>query len=169
MRTDYINKDIIGHILASLTYENQLICRVSLETGLRVGDVLRLKSDFLLKEKFTIKEEKTGKPRNVWFSKSLREELLKIAGKIYVFEHRTDGRKHKTRQAVFKDLKRSAFLFRVKENVAPHTLRKIYAVDQYNRSGKNIKKVQKLLNHSSEAVTYLYAMADQINKKKGAV
>lgn len=66
---------------------------------------------------------------------------------------------------MFKDLKRVAKLFGVKENLAPHSLRKIYAVEEYQKYG-NLKRVQKLLNHSSEAITQLYAFANVIDKRK---
>ena len=82
-----------------------------------------------------------------------------------MFEGRLDGRKHRTRQAVFKDIKRAAAAFGLKRNVAPHSLRKIYAVDEFEKTG-NLKKVQKLLNHSDEAVTILYAMANVIGNRK---
>ena len=95
----------------------------------------------------------------------MRDDLLKIAGRYYCFEHRINPKKHRTRQAVFKDLRRSAKAFRVSAHVSTHSLRKIYAVDYFKRNG-NLKKVQKLLNHSSEAVTMLYAMADKIKSPK---
>ena len=84
---------------------------------------------------------------------------------VAVFEGRCNGKNHRTRQAVFKDLKRVAKLFGIKENVAPHSLRKIYAVEEYAKHG-NLKRVQKLLNHSSEAVTQIYAFANVIDKRK---
>lgn len=166
VRTDWVNTDIIGHILASLTYENELACRLSLATGLRIGDCLALKTERLLKgNRFVVKEEKTGKGRRVYIPNKLYAELLKNAGRFYVFENRCDVKKHRTRQAVFKDIKRSADLFRVKENVAPHTMRKCFAVEFYKQNN-SMKKVKELLNHSSEAITTIYAMADVITKKK---
>lgn len=163
MRTQWLPKGEIEHILAALMPENRLACEVSLRTGLRIGDVLRLKTD-QIKNRFTIREEKTGKTRSVFLCESLLHRLLKNAGKIYVFPHRTDGKRHRTRQAVYKDLKRAAVLFRCNELIAPHSLRKIYAVEAFKRFG-NIDKVRKLLNHSSEAVTYIYAMADHLTKR----
>jgi site-specific recombinase XerD len=65
---------------------------------------------------------------------------------------------------VYKDIKRAARAFRVEVNVAPHSARKIYAVNEYKKD-MDIKKVQKLLNHSDEAVTLLYCMADQITER----
>lgn len=42
----------------------------------------------------------------------------------------------------------------------------MYAVDEFEKSGGNLKRVQRLLNHSDEAVTMLYAMANIVKKRK---
>lgn len=166
MRTEWIPKGEMVHILASLYPENRLACEVSLATGLRINDVLALTPQKVRKQRFTIREEKTGKTRLVRLPSELVKRCLACSGQHYIFEGRLDGRKHRTRQAVFKDLKRASANFNVKKNVAPHSLRKIYAVDEFEKSGCNIKRVQKLLNHESEAVTLLYAMANCIGKRK---
>ncbi len=165
MRTDYINRDCMGLLLTALMPQNRLALEVSMATGLRIDDVLALKSAHL-SQRMTIREQKTGKNRRVYFPLSLYHQMLSFAGRFFVFEGRNDSRKHRTRQAVFKDLKRVSRLYRLDgrrlaENIAPHTARKIYAVEQY-RKGKSLQKVQRLLNHSSEAVTLLYAMADDL-------
>lgn len=166
MRTDYIKPDVIKSLLDALTYENRLALVVSLTTGLRISDVLNLRTSDL-NERMTIREIKTGKNRTLRLSPRLLDELISISGKIYVFENRLDYRKHRTRQAVFKDLKRAAKLFRLpaKINVSPHSARKIYAVTEYKRTA-DLRRVKELLNHSSEAVTFLYAMADELTAKK---
>lgn len=78
-----------------------------------------------------------------------------------------DWRKHRTRQAVYKDIKRAARLFRLPAQlqVSPHTARKVYAVAAYQTSG-SLKRVQALLQHSDEAVTMLYAMADELTARR---
>ena len=43
-QADWASGDIMGHILAALTLENRLAVTVSLVTGLRIGDVLNLRS-----------------------------------------------------------------------------------------------------------------------------
>ncbi len=172
IRADYVTESVLETILVALTPENRLAIITSLTTGLRIGDVLSLKTECLKKERFTIKEEKTGKSRRVRLSSELRDSLLKQAGRYYVFEHRLDPKEHRTRQAVNKDLKRACELFRVKGvNISPHTARKIFGVKQYKRTG-SLKSVQELFNHSSEAVTQIYAIADEItnrNKKRRLV
>jgi integrase len=169
MRSEWIPKGEMQHILAALYPINRLACEVSLSTGLRINDVLALTPQKVRKQRFTIREEKTGKTRLVRLPNELVKRCLACSGQHYVFEGRLDGRKHRTRQAVFKDLKRAAAAFNIKKNVTPHSLRKVYAVEEFEKSGCNLKKVQKLLNHDSEAVTMLYAMANVISKRKNFV
>lgn len=147
--------------------ENRLAILVSIATGLRIDDVLHLRTACLDKERFTIKEMKTGKSRRIYLPKQIRDDLRSISGRWYIFESRTDPTKCRTRQAVYKDIKRAQTLFRgtAKLQISPHTARKIYAVNQYRKTG-NIEKVQELLNHSSEAVTMIYALADEITERE---
>ena len=166
MRSEWTPKGEILHILASLSPQNRLACEISLATGLRINDVLSLKTEKLKNQRFTVREEKTGKTKNIRLSKDLYDRCLACSGVHYVFEGRLNGRVHRTRQAVFKDLKKSARLFKVGANISPHSLRKIYAVEEYEKSGGNLKKVKALLNHENEAVTILYAMANELNRKK---
>lgn len=164
MRSQWVSTDILEHILAALMPENRLACEISLATGLRIGDVLRLKPEQVRpdRSRFTIKEEKTGKNRTCYLPLELRERAYDNSGRYWVFEHRTNPLKRRTRQAIFKDLRRAAKAFRVREHVSPHSLRKAFAVEYFNKCGGNLKKVQHLLNHSNEAVTMIYAMANVI-------
>lgn len=165
MTSDYIARQEFEHILAALMPPNRLAVRVSLSTGLRIGDVLSIKTAKLA-QRMTVRESKTGKNHRVRFPKELYEEMTANAGKYYVFEHRTNEEKHRTRSAVYKDIKRAAELFRLSNlQVSPHTARKIYAVDKYKESG-SIAKVKELLQHSNEAVTILYAMSDQLTERR---
>ena len=144
-------------MLQLLTPENRLVLRVSLHTGLRLGDVLRLRSE-QLKPHFWVTEQKTGKRRQVGLPGPLLSDLRKAAGKTWVFPGR-DGAKPRTRQAVWKDVKRAAKALRLPQNVAPHSARKVYAVELLKRYG-DIEKVRRALNHDCVTVTLIYAMAD---------
>ena len=153
------------YILSALTPPNRLAILVSMTTGLRIDDVLHLRTADLRKDRFTVHEMKTGKSRRIRLSKALQSDLMAQAGRFYVFEGRNDPKKPRTRQAVYKDIKRACKAFRVSGvNVTPHTARKIYSVDAYKRTC-SVEQVQKLLNHSSEAVTMIYVMADQLTAK----
>lgn len=167
MKSGYIPKGEASHILASLQPANRLALEVSLHTGLRIGDVLDLKTNELAR-RMTIRERKTGKTRRVSLPGELLERLEEQAGKIYVFEHRSNCRRPRTRQAVYKDLRAAAARFKVSTNLCPHSLRKSWAVEEYRRSGGDLKRVQKLMNHSNEAVTMLYALSNLLDSRKKA-
>lgn len=170
MRTDYIKPAVFDLLLTALMPPNRLALQVSLQTGLRISDVLHLRTNVLMKTaRPTVTERKTHKRRRVYIGRKLREELLRQSGRYWVFTGRLDERRPRTRQAVYKDLKRVARLYRldgrkIAANVAPHSARKIFAVQDYHAHG-SVERVQRLLNHSDEAVTMLYAMADQLQRK----
>lgn len=163
LRSEYIAQKELEHILAALTLENRLALEVSLATGLRISDVLSLKTQQLQQAnngRVTVRELKTGKYRRVYIRSDLIERMLRIAGKLYVFTHRLDHKRHRTRQAVYKDITRVAKAFRIKEHVSPHSCRKVYAVNFFHKTGGDLIKVRNLLNHENEAVTMIYALAD---------
>lgn len=161
MRADFTPRDEFRHLLAALMPTNRLALETSLATGLRISDVLNLKTADL-KERFSIKELKTGKKKFIRIPKMLLFRLKSVSGRFFVFEHRFTPLRHKTRQAVYKDLKRVCRIFKIKNlQISPHSARKIYAVLEYQKH-HDLKRVSNLLNHESEAVTLLYAMADSL-------
>ena len=167
-RADWVPSALMEHILAAMMPENSLALRVSLRTGLRIDDVLSLRrSDIEKGRRFTIKEHKTGKSRRVYLPEELWAEMMSNCGRWFVFEGRTDQKRHRTRQAVNKDIARAAEAFRVPAavQISPHSARKIYAVDMFEKYGKP-EKVQQLLNHSRESVTMLYCMAEAVYNRK---
>ena len=164
-RSAWVSDDTMSHVLAALMPVNRLAIICSMLTGLRIGDVLSLRASCLQKERFIVTEQKTLKKRHVRLPSKLREELLKISGRVYVFEHRTDPLRHRSRQAVYKDIRRAALAFRIRDRLSPHSARKIYAVREYKKDF-NVQRVKSLLNHSNEAVTLIYALADQITERK---
>lgn len=165
MRSDWLDRDDLNHLYAALTPTNALVMRLCVETGLRIDDALAITSDQIQERDFVIKEKKTGKKRKVHLSKSLWDALRGASGAFYVFPHRDDPFRHRTRQAVFLDLKRAAKLFRIRANVSPHTLRKFYAVERLRQTG-DLSKVQKELNHDRITTTLIYALADRLDELK---
>lgn len=153
------------HVLAALTPANRLVCRVCVATGLRVGDVVSLRTEQLARQ-FWITEQKTRKRRRVNLTDELLGQLRAQAGRDWVFPGARDQRQHRTRQAVWRDVKRAAKAFRLPQNVGVHSLRKVYAVQQLNRSRGNVAKVQRALNHSDAATTMVYAMSWQLYEAK---
>lgn len=158
MRTEYLLQEQVELVLRLLMPGNRLAMRVALHTGLRIGDVLAMQTA-KLGRRMTIREQKTGKSRRVTIPAALLEDLKQNAGDQWVFPGR-DPTQHRTRQAVWKDVKRAAKAARFPQNVAPHSIRKVYAVNLMRKYG-DIRKVSAALNHGSVEVTLIYAMADQ--------
>lgn len=170
MRAGWLRTPELEHVLAALMPGNRLVLEVCLSTGLRVSDALGLKTAALEKAakgngRLTVRELKTGKNRRVRIPMELLYRCMDCAGRVYVFEGRFDRLRHRTRQAVWKDLHRAARLFRLDVHVSPHSTRKAWAVDEYHRTG-SLRRVQAEMNHSDPAITALYAMADSLEKRK---
>lgn len=153
--------------LRLLCPENALAMRICCETGLRIDDVLSLRPKILERDRFSVMEKKTGKRRIIRLSAETRRLCLRETGDYYIFPGRDDARKHRTRQAVWKDLKRAAVSLRLPGNVTPHSARKMYADYLYRSTNGNIEAVKKALNHSSSEVTYFYYLCDfaKLNRK----
>ena len=164
MTTDYIAPGDLEAVYRALTLPNELVLRVCEETGIRVGDALSLKTEEL-KERFTITEQKTGKRRRIRIRATLLEALRRNSGRVYVFPNRRSEERPRTRQAVWKDLKRAAKAFRLTINLAPHSVRKTYAVELARR-GYDVEAIQKRLNHESAAVTALYLIAGLVDNEQ---
>jgi integrase len=166
MKADYIWREEFEHALALLMPENRLALEISLATGLRIGDVLALRAD-QIKERATVREAKTGKSRRIRLPRELRERMAACSGGGWVFPHRLDPARHRTRQAVYADLQRAAKALRMPKALrcTPHSARKIAAVELYHKTG-DLSKVRALLNHSGEAVTMIYAMADLMTQRR---
>lgn len=164
MKTEYLLNREVDLVLAMLTDRNALIMRTALHTGLRIGDVLSLKTD-QLRARFWVTERKTKKRRQIGLPEPLLSDLKKQAGETWVFESPRTGRPQ-TRQAVWKDVKRAAKALRLPQNIGPHSARKVFAVELLSKYG-DIERVKRALNHSSEAITLIYALADrQLESKK---
>lgn len=163
VRTEYLLRQEVERVLAALMPSNRLVMRVILHTGLRVSDVLRLRPE-QLQPRVWVTESKTGKRRQVGFPADLLRDLRAEAGDHWVFPGRSPEQ-HRTRQAVWADVKRAARAYRLPQNVGTHSARKVYAVRLMERYG-NIAHVQRVLRHSSPMVTAIYAMADSLLQQK---
>lgn len=162
MTTEYLLDEQVERVLSLLMPVNRLCMRVALHTGLRVSDVLALRRDDLDKGlQFWITEQKTGKRKKIQLQQGLWSELRENCGDYWVFQHRSDPRRHRCRQAVWKDIKRAQVACRLPQNIGTHSARKVYAVRLMERYG-DLPRVQRALNHDRWATTMIYAMADSL-------
>lgn len=167
MRTFYLNPTVYNKMYAVMQYKNSLALRVSLETGLRIDDVLSLTPRQLNKRTLIGIASKTKKPYKRVLSVDLSKRLKEIQGRYFIFEGRNSEKKHRTRQAVWKDVKKAAKILEIDGNIAPHSARKTYAVEQFKDGGLAV--VKKNLQHKDISTTMLYAFADYLDELPNAV
>ena len=167
---DLAHKMFIGEILS---FQGSVVHRAGEVDGegspprmrgkVRVSDVLQLRT-VDLKRRQTVRESKTGKTRRIQWPAELYAEMERRAGRYWVFEGRTDPKKHRQRQTVWRDIKRAEAVFKrsgalsKKQNLGTHSARKYAAVTAYHKGGMDA--AQRLLNHSDPLITRLYALAD---------
>ncbi len=164
MRADYADKKLYKALFAHMQYDNALALRVSLETGLRIGDVLTLKPSDIRGRTIYYTAAKTGKRGRCVVTKDLADRLRRAAGSIYVFESRTRADKHRSRQAVWRDVKRAAAALRAAgllddRNLSVHSARKTFAV--YDMEQHGLLHTQRALQHRDKSTTKLYALSDK--------
>ena len=138
-----------------------------LRTGLRVSDVLALPRDKLARQ-FTVRESKTGKAMKCGLPDWLRAEIeRRSVGSPWAFPSPKDPKQHRTRQAVWRDLKRVQRALRLPVNLGTHSARKTYAVHLMHQYG-DLERVRRALNHDNTTITVISAMADMLTQEAEA-
>lgn len=160
MKSDYLKPEIYQKLAKIMQVENILALRVSLETGLRIDDVLSLKWDnFISQRTFVYTAKKTKKQGKKSISLQLLNEIRKnsLENSPFLFPGRNPN-SHRTRQAVWKDIKKASDTIGLIQNASPHSARKTYAVEL--RKQKGLDAVQTELQHTDITTTMLYAFSD---------
>lgn len=159
MKSDYIELDIWGAIAGGMTSANARAIAVSLETGMRIGDVLRIELADLSDGGISYTAQKTGKAGFARCSTKLLDILRENAVDGICFPSRRGAKgKYRTRQAVWKNTRKAVVNAGIKPHVSPHSARKTFAVDLRRRKG--VEAVQEVLQHKYPTTTNLYAFAD---------
>ena len=141
-----------------------IIVLIGINTGLRIGDIVPLKSkDLYKKTHISIQEQKTGKSKRFPIMHIIDEinyyiEENNLSEDDYLFESRQvdqDGIKRNisTTQA-YRRLKAVAEYLNI-EDFGTHSLRKSFGYHYYKQN-KDIAKLMTIFNHSSEAITMRY-------------
>lgn len=155
------SKEVIHAVeehLARKNKRNQLIFAFGINTGLRISDILGLNvSDVLGKTHVEIKEKKTKKYKKFPLNSKLRELLA-----VYLVDKNPSdplfvGKKHKRlhRSQVYRFLNEACRVAGVNYKVGTHTMRKTFGYFYYKQYN-DIALLQKILNHSTPAVTLRY-------------
>ena len=166
MRARYLNDDEFVRILRALPSERRLIFEIARHTGLRIGDVVKIrKSDFADSSDGTLGvryvAQKTGKLGIAVLDGELAARLRSAprGRRGYIFSSERSRSGHITRQAAWQWFKAAAKAAGVSlDGCSPHALRKSYAVELRHERG--IAAAQAALQHERESTTAIYAFAD---------
>ena len=166
-----ITKAEAEQIMSQLDRRDRQIFRLSLETGLRISDVLKLKARYVNKIMY-VTEQKTGKERAVELSDELLRELEPYKYERYGFENQIvlltgfdewlfksprNKKKHLHRSTYHRRLKKASKALKI--DVSAHSTRKLYALEKF-RETKSVGEVQKALKHKYINTTAKYLDID---------
>ncbi len=158
---EILSKEEVGRILSNIqNIKHRAILYLVYSSGLRVGEVVRLKVNDLDQDRMLLRVEQ-GKGRKDRYT-LLSQVALDIVNKYMAIEEPEDrlfpGGKEdsflteRSVQKVFKDACDKAD---IKKNVSVHTLRHSFATHLLE-SGTDIRYIQELLGHSSSKTTEIY-------------
>jgi len=147
---------------------NKAMITLMLNTGLRVSELIDLKSQNIDLTKRTLKvvNGKGHKDRNLVIPEKTAELLKqwnkKRAGNTERFYFNTKDGKPLSRIYVFLMIKRYTRRAGIDKHVYPHTLRHTFATNFY-RQTKDIETLRKLLGHSDISTTQIYVTLANID------
>lgn len=130
---------------------------VGINTGLRVGDLLKLKTnDLKNKKKLVIKEGKTQKSRQLNLANIYEEVQQYINGleSEWLFPSRK-GDKAITSTQAYRQLQKAADMADIESGIGTHTMRKTFGYWFYKQT-KDVAKLQQILNHTHPEITLRY-------------
>lgn len=155
-------------------FRDLLLFVLGINSGLRISDLIKLKwkdfmnnKDKLLKigERLELKEQKTDKTKVFVINRSIHEAMSLYAESLdildpedWVFksQKKSNGISMPiSRVRAWQVINHYASMIGIKDKIGTHTLRKTFGYHLYKK-GVNIEYIQKMLNHSSAAVTLRY-------------
>lgn len=130
-----------------------LICKVIANTGVRVSELINLKTEEIGKGYADI-AGKGSKTRRIYFTNTLLDEIKDLCGSVYVIENRY-GQQMSTRgvsQLLITAGEKSGV---PKEVMHPHSFRHFFA-KQFLKNKQDITLLGDLLGHSNISTTAIY-------------
>lgn len=150
---------------------------LGLNTGLRIGDLLKLKwkdvYDFKknrFKKHINLIEQKTQKQNFIALNKAaitclkiLKNSLENINSEHYIIKSSQNVNKPIDRTQAFRIIKQGAKSIGIEENISCHSMRKTFGYWAW-KNGVPPVIIMNIFNHSSIEITKLYLSIDQDDK-----
>lgn len=129
---------------------------IGINSGLRISDLLKLKTEDLKgKKRIKIQEKKTKKPRTIYLDSIYDEVQSYIAENTseWLFPSRQGNNPISSTQA-YRQLVKAGNMVDL-DYIGTHTMRKTFGFWHYKQYG-NLALLQGILNHSSSEITLRY-------------
>ena len=161
------DKSLIEEIKTELlkdNYRNYLLFVLGINTGLRIGDILKLKvQDVRNKTHIILKEQKTGKTKKFFINSVLREALDRYIKNMsdheYLFQSRNGTNQPLSRSQAYRVLNKAGETAGL-DNIGCHSTRKTFGYHHYKQY-KDVALLQELFNHSAPSITLDYIGINQ--------
>ena len=161
---DYLNFDSALNTGKKLLKDDKkkilgLYIIVSINTGLRVSDILNLTYEQLREEKINLNEKKTGKYREILINDNIRNSFNPLDKGQSGFVFRSQKGTVYSREQLNRVLKDIFRLESKKLRVSTHSLRKTFGRrywDVMNQSDSALIYLSELFNHTSVGITRRY-------------
>jgi integrase len=130
---------------------------IGINTGLRVSDILKLKTkDLKRKKRITILEGKTKKARTIQLDNIYSEiqEYIKAVESEWLFPSRKGDKPISTIQA-YRQLNKAAEMADIPDGIGTHSMRKTFGYWHYKQF-KDVAQLQMILNHAHPEITLRY-------------
>jgi integrase len=159
IRDKRLLEDIKWSLQRHCSQRDYILFLIGINTGLRVGDLLRLKvKDVKRKKRVVIQEGKTKKPRTINLANIYQEvqEYIQTVEKDseWLFPSRKGDKAISPTQA-YRQLNIAGEMADIDEGIGTHTMRKTFGYWFYKQS-KDVAKLQTILNHSHPEITLRY-------------
>lgn len=162
------NIDQMLHALKSVHPKYEVMFAIGHTTGLRISDILGLRSNILTKKNIVVKEKKTGKKRIVVLTEDVRDlvenhcKRYRLTGREYlIFSRDYERDKHLSRVQAYRVM-RSVGSDLGMEGIGTHCMRKTFAQRKYEATG-DIVALQRELNHKYVGTTIMYLANGNLN------
>ena len=145
-------------------YRNYMMFVLGINTGLRIGDLLKLRvEDIKDKTHIIIQEQKTGKIKRFMINMQLKLEIDKYIRNMkddeYLFQSQKGINKPIGRVQAYRILNIAAKKVELEE-IGCHSMRKVFGYFHYQQY-KDVALLQNLFGHSAPSITLRYIGINQ--------
>jgi integrase len=150
--------------LENNSLRDYMVFMIGINLGRRVSDIVNLKAKQLRdRDRFIIKEKKTGKETYllipVTLQKDLKNYLKKFKDDDYIFPSRQGRNIPISPKRVYQILKRAANICNL-DNIGTHSMRKTFGYFHY-QAFKDVAQLMLIFNHDDQRTTLRYIGIEQ--------